>query len=98
MVINRVIKRVPNRFFRTWDLYYLTGRDLGFQSKTGTRFKTKSVHRMLEAKNIHRDYGILNKNWGWDDVGKSREAVAHVFQTTIHTYKFDQCRDHFRTL
>lgn len=70
MVINRVIKRpVPNRFFRTWDLYYLTGRDLGFQSKTGTRFKTKSVHRMLEAKNIHRDYGILNKNWGWDDVG-----------------------------
>ena len=69
MVINRVIKRVPNRFFRTWDLYYLTGWDLGFQSKTGTRFKTKSVHRMLEAKNIHRDYGILNKNWGWDDVG-----------------------------
>ena len=24
---------------------------------------------MLEAKNIHRNYGILNKNWGWDDLG-----------------------------
>lgn len=64
--MNRVIKRVPNRFFRSWDLYYLTGRDLGFQSETGARFKTKSVHRMLDAENIHGDYGILNKNWGRD--------------------------------
>ena len=47
-------------------MYYLTGWDSGFQSKTGARFKTKSVHRMLDAENIHWDYGILNKNLGRD--------------------------------
>ena len=47
-------------------MYYLTGWDSGFQSKTGARFKTKSVHRMLDAENIDWDYGILNKNLGRD--------------------------------
>ena len=31
---------------------------------------------MLEAKNIHRDYGISNKNWGWDDVGLENPISA----------------------
>ena len=67
IVINRALKRVPSRFLGTWDTYYLTGWDSGFQSKMGARFKTKSVHRMLDAENIHQDNGILNKNLGRDE-------------------------------
>lgn len=61
-------------------MYYLTGWDSGFQSKTGARFKTKSVHRMLDAENIHWDYGILNKNLGRDYGTGAENPIATLLK------------------